>query len=280
MSGSLRGSLNGIRTSGCIAMESISPDKTPLRDLLRVAVKAARAGGDLTLESFGTRLPAETKADGSPVTAADRACEAELRRVILDEFPTHTILGEEGGATPGDPAIRWTLDPIDGTKSFIHGVPLYSVLVGVELSGMPCVGVIHLPALRETVEAASGLGCRRNGERVRVSAVRRLSDATVLTTSVRALERRGCPFRRLAEATGTQRGWGDAYGQALVATGRAEAMVDPGLKLWDVAPLMPIVKEAGGKLTDWSGVETVHAEDYLTSNGLLHEPLLRLMHSP
>jgi len=250
-----------------------------LEELLRVASDAARAAGRLTLESFGERLPAETKPDGSPVTSVDRASEEELRRKIRRSFPDHTIVGEEGGETPGDPRLRWFLDPIDGTKSFIHGVPLYGVLVAVEVNGRPSVGVVHLPVLDETVEAALGLGCRWNGKTAHVSRTERLSEATVLTTSVRALEAEGASFRRIASATKTQRGWGDGYGFSLVATGRADAIVDTGLHVWDIAPMIPIFEEAGGRVTDWSGVTTPVGSNYLASNGILHEPLRRLLES-
>jgi histidinol phosphatase-like enzyme (inositol monophosphatase family) len=231
----------------------------------------------VTLESFGSRLRPEFKDDGSPVTAVDRASEEELRRTIRRSFPRHTILGEEGGESEGDPRVRWILDPIDGTKSFIHGVPLYSVLVAVEVDGRPSVGVVHLPALGETVEAAVGLGCRWNGKTAHVSPTERLSEATVLTTSVRALEAEGVPFRRIASATRTQRGWGDGYGFALVATGRADAMIDTALHEWDIAPMIPILEEAGGKVTTWSGDRTILSSNYLGSNGILHEPLRRLL---
>lgn len=229
------------------------------------------------MESFGGRLSAETKWDGSPVTAVDRASEEELRRTIRRSFPDHTIVGEEGGESTGDSRVRWILDPIDGTKSFIHGVPLYSVLVAVEVNGRPSVGVVHLPALDETVEAVLGGGCRWNGKTAHVSATERLSEATVLVTSVRALEAAGASFRRIASATKTQRGWGDGYGFALVATGRADAMVDSGLHRWDIAPMFPIFAEAGGKVTDWNGATNADASDYLGSNGILHEPLRRLL---
>lgn len=245
--------------------------------LLRVAHTAAVAGGRRTLEWYGRRIRPETKEDGSPVTPADRASEREIRRVIRRNFPTHTIVGEEGGVTTGDPRIRWIIDPIDGTKSFIHGVPLYAVLVAVVVEGTPVVGVVHMPVLDETIEAAVGGGCRWNGRRARVSAVDRLSEATILTTSARALHSRGVSVERIAGAAETMRSWGDSYGHALVATGRAEAMVDPYLKLWDVAPLFPILREAGGRLTDWRGVPNPESSDFVSSNDRLHQAVLDLL---
>ena len=259
-----------------------SDGRAPLRvpsasALLRVARTAARAGGARTLEWFGRRITPEIKPDGSPVTPADRASEREIRRTILREFPAHAILGEEGGLTPGRAKVRWIIDPIDGTVSFIHGVPIYAVLVAAEVGGEPVAGVIHLPALDETIEAARGLGCRWNGRRAHVSPTRKLSEATVLTTSVRALESEGVPFRRVISRTGRQRGWGDAYGHALVATGRADAIIDTGLKRWDVAPLFPILHEAGGEITDWTGLAEPASENFVSSNGHVHRALLRLL---
>lgn len=249
-----------------------------LSELLRVAIDAAREGGRRTLEYFGREFRVETKPDGSPVTAADRASEEAIRDVIRRRFPAHSIEGEESGSEPGDPRFVWIIDPLDGTKSFVRGVPLYGVLVGVEVDGRASVGVAYLPALDEIVEAARGLGCRWNGRVARVSAVDRLADALLLTTSVRALERRGIPFGRLIEASGLQRGWGDCYGHVLVATGRAEAMLDPHVAPWDNAPFLPILEEAGGRFTDWKGRPTIRSPDCLSTNGRLHDRLLELLH--
>ncbi len=254
-----------------------SPSSAKLRELLSVARLAAMAGGARTLEWFGPRLKARTKSDGSPVTVADRASEAAICEVIASSFPRDTIVGEESGIHTGDSDIRWIVDPIDGTKSFMHGVPLYGVLIGIEISGVPRVGVIYLPAVNELVEAASGLGCRWNGSICRVSEVAKLSDATVVTTSVRALEDLGVPFRKLSGVTRIQRGWGDCYGYALVATGRADVMIDAGVQLWDAAPLLPILEEAGGRFSDWNGSRTIHGKNAIGSNGRLHEAVLDIL---
>lgn len=248
-----------------------------LQDLLDVAVEAARAGGRVALEYFGREFAVETKPDGSPVTPADRASEAAIRERIRARYPDHAILGEEGGASAGEGRVRWIIDPIDGTKSFVRGVPLFGVLVGVEVEGAAVVGVAFLPALGELVEAARGLGCRWNGKPARVSVVDDLADATLLTTSVRGIERRGVPYRRLMDATGLQRGWSDCYGHVLVATGRADVMLDPHVSVWDNAPFLPILREAGGRFTDWRGTETIHGSDSVSTNGRLHERVLSLL---
>jgi histidinol-phosphatase len=254
-----------------------APSERELRELLRLAIDAARAGGRRSLEYFGSDLHPETKPDGSPVTAADRASEAAIRECIRARYPDDVIVGEEGGTNGTDRRVTWIVDPIDGTKSFIRGVPLYGVLIGVEVGGEPAVGVALLPALNELVEAAAGLGCRWNGTTAHVSSTSSLAESTLLTTSVRAVERRGVPFRRLVEATGLQRGWSDCYAHVLVATGRADIVIEPVMSVWDNAPFLPILREAGGRFTDWQGRDTIHGPDAVGSNGRLHDQVLELL---
>src|SRR4051794_9268129 len=150
-----------------------------LGELLDVATEAAYLGGKRTLAYFNTGVAIETKADNTPVTCADREAEQVIRSVISRAFPDHTILGEESGEVSGDPRYKWIIDPIDGTKSFIHGVPMYGTLIGVEVDGVASVGVVYLPATDEMLNAASGLGCRWNGRPARVSKVDRIEDATL-----------------------------------------------------------------------------------------------------
>ncbi|MHB8351088.1 MAG: inositol monophosphatase family protein [Thermoplasmata archaeon] len=257
--------------------QEVPGDRPDAAALLAIAQKAARAGGRRTLESFGRRLASETKPDGTPVTDADRASEAAIRAVLARARPQDGFTGEESGIVAGASAVHWIVDPLDGTKSFIHGVPLYAVLVAAEVRGIPTVGVIHLPALDEMVSAARGVGCRWNGRRAQVSTIDRLSEATVLTTSVRGIEAHGLPFRRIARASRLQRGWGDGYGYAMVATGRAEVMIDAAVLVWDAAPLLPILEEAGGRFTDWKGRATIRGADAVGSNGHVHEEIVRLL---
>jgi histidinol phosphatase-like enzyme (inositol monophosphatase family) len=240
--------------------------------ILAAAERFALEAGELTLRYFGTDLEVEDKEDGSPVTTADREAEGLIRARIGAEFPGHGILGEEYGREREDAEVRWILDPIDGTRAFMRGVPLYAVLVGVEVAGEAVVGVAHFPALGETVSAAMGHGCRWNGRVASVSRVSTLERSLVLTTDVEEILGRpqGAGWRQLAGAAHTSRTWGDAYGHILVATGRAELMVDPILSAWDAAPLLPILSEAGGRFTDLGGRATVHGGSALSSNGLLH----------
>lgn len=250
--------------------------------LLTAAEALAEAAGDLTLGYFGGRVPDEAKDDGSPVTRADREAEALLRAGILERFPTHGILGEEYGEHAGTDPVRWIVDPIDGTRSFMRGVPLYGVLIGIEVEGEPVVGVAHFPALRETVSAGMGLGCRWNGRRAQVNDTADLVRSVVLTSDSemsRASAR--CPgWTGLLGEIDYLRSWGDAYGHALVATGRAEIMVDAVLSPWDAAPLLPILTEAGGRFTDLEGRSGIHGGSGVSTNGVLHERVLELLRTP
>jgi histidinol phosphatase-like enzyme (inositol monophosphatase family) len=245
---------------------------TPPRELMEFAVDAAWQAGKITLEYFQVPLDLELKADLSPVTVADRRAEQSLRDAIGRRYPDHAVLGEEYGETgPPGARYRWVLDPIDGTASFVRGVPLYGVLVAVERDGVPVAGVVNLPALGEMVAAAEGEGTYWNGRRARVSSVDRLEDALVLSTSEQSMARhgRGAAYARLRDASKMQRTWGDCYGHVLVATGRAEVMLDPIMNLWDNAALLPILREAGGTFTDWSGDPTHTAPEALSTNGAL-----------
>lgn len=255
----------------------MTTDPTP-RELMEFAVEAAWQAGKITLEYFQTPLEPELKPDASPVTIADRRAEEALRGAIESRYGDHAILGEEFGETgPAGARYRWILDPIDGTLSFVRGVPLYGVMVAVERDGVSVAGVVNFPALGEIAYAAKGEGAYWNGRRARVSPVDRLEDALVLATDYGAMEKfgRGAAFERLCRTAKMQRTWGDCYGHVLVATGRAEAMLDPIMKIWDCAALRPIVEEAGGTFTDWNGVATHTAPEAVSTNGALLERVVR-----
>jgi len=251
-----------------------------LRDLLDVATEAARAGGKRTLPYFNAGTAVEWKDDGSPLTQADRDSERAIRDIIGRAFPDHGILGEEEGETAGSAPYRWIVDPLDGTRTFVRGVPLYGTLVGVEVRGEPVVGAVYLPALDELVAAAHGLGCTWNGRSCRVSGTDRLDQALVTVTDERNARQRSDAYLRLAGATALQRTWADCYGYVLVATGRAEVALDPVMNVWDCAALLPIVEEAGGRFTDWRGRRTIHGGDAVATNGTLHDRVLALLAEP
>ncbi len=259
--------------------EQMSTSTAPAaeRSLLEEAVALACAAGDLTLRWFRTdRLEVETKADATPVTAADKAAERHVRAALAERHPADGIIGEEEGTIEGHSGRRWIVDPIDGTYGFVHGVPLYSTLLAVLDEHGPLVGVIHLPALGETVFAGRGLGCfqRRDGHDgpARVNGTAALADSAVMTSGIghwptRSLDR--------VHATGAKvRTWGDGYGYALVATGRVEAMVDPIVSVWDLAPMPVIIAEAGGRFTTLDDREDLWGGSGVATNGAVHDELL------
>ena len=253
-------------------------DPQELREILEFAVEAAQLAGTITHGYFNAHPLVELKKDHTPVTDADRGAEERLRERIARAFPRHGILGEEFGEQIGTDPGRWIVDPIDGTYSFVCGVPLYAVLVAFEWQGEVVCGVIHLPALSETLWAGKGLGCYWNGRRARVSDAADLRHARVVHAGAQWMEAcgRATEFARLMRVCDKDRGWCDAYGYALVATGRAEISLDPAMQIWDTAALLPVVTEAGGTLTDWQGKPTHTAPEALATNGRLLEPLLAL----
>lgn len=251
-----------------------------LHKMLDVARESALNAGKITLRYFQQGVAVETKADASPVTQADREAEHYLRQMIGGRYPDHAILGEEEGLIGSERATyRWVLDPIDGTKSFIRGVPLYGVMVGLLREGQPILGVVYMPALNEIVSAALGEGCHWNGAPCRVSTIGQLSESLVVATSTQHYDRYGkaAAFERISNAAGMLRTWADCYGYVLVATGRAELAIDPIMNIWDAAALLPILQEAGGKFTDWQGEPTIENEEGLGSNGLVLPETLALI---
>lgn len=247
----------------------------------RIGAEAAQH----TLHYFQRQnLNVEVKEDQSPVTVADRETEQFLRDRILQEFPEDGILGEEFPSLHGTSPFRWILDPIDGTKSFVCGVPLYGTLLGITCHGEPRIGVIELPALGESVHACSGQGAwhRSHDGQVhpaQVSTCAELSQAVFVTTDRSDFVHRGAgPFYDALESSCRwTRTWGDCYGYTLVATGRADVMVDPIVNLWDAAPLLPILQEAGGCFTDWQGRATIEGKDAMGMNLKLLPQVLRLL---
>ncbi len=254
------------------------PEK--LQTYLDFMSETAYLAGRATLGYFLTGVAADIKDDNSPVTVADRLSEDLIRGRIEKRFPHHTIVGEEHGIKEiANADHRWFIDPIDGTKSFLHGVPLYSVLIGLEIGGRIEVGVAYFPALDEMVTAASGLGCWWNGRRAHVSVVPQLKQGAMSFTDIGNMYKYGrmTAFERLMRASYFRAGWGDAYGYMLVATGRAELMCDAVMAPWDAAPFPPILREAGGYFGDWQGNETVFGNEGLATTQILLPEVLRLI---
>lgn len=250
-----------------------------LQNLLDFGVELAREAGEITLRYFRKDFETKVKANKTFVTDADLEAEGFLRRRINERFPEDAILGEEGGERAGSSGRRWIIDPIDGTYSFVHGVPFYGVLLGLEIEGEPTLGVINLPAVGEVIYAAKGLGCHLNGTRARVSQTRELSESLVLSTDFGTCERYGfgAAADELQRHAGARRTWGDCYGYALVATGRADVMFDPVVSVWDCAALLPVLEEAGGTFTDWRGERTIHAGNAMATNGVLFDEVMGII---
>ncbi len=248
-----------------------------LEELLAIAERAAVVAGEVIMPLYNAGTSVELKSDNTPVTIADKNAELAIREFLARECPGHGILGEEFPETPGDGRHRWILDPIDGTKSFIHHVPLFGTLIALERDGVPVVGVIACHAVGETVAGATGVGAFLNGVPTRVSRVARLADATLSMTSItRMLQGRAAGVSRLAAECGLSRAWGDCYGYLMVAAGRAEVMLDPIMNLWDAAALYPIITEAGGGFSQWDGTPGV-GDSVVATNGLVHDQVLALL---
>jgi histidinol phosphatase-like enzyme (inositol monophosphatase family) len=252
---------------------------------LALALEASKEAGQITLDYFRREtLYVERKSDDSPVTWADRLAEEHLRQRIAEAFPDDGILGEELDERPGKSGFRWILDPIDGTKSFVHGVPVYSMLVALEHEEQTVLGLIRLPALNECVYAARGLGAwhlqaDKPPRKANVSKRQPLAESLFLTSEVLNFERTGrrTAFDRLQAVSRLTRTWGDGYGYLMVATGQADVMIDPIMAIWDSAALPPILEEAGGTFTDWKGTPSYRAGEGVATNGLLLDEVLSLL---
>lgn len=239
---------------------------------LEVAIAAAKAGGEVARKYFRTDLAVEQKADQSPVTVADRECERRIVEVLRGAFPDHAILGEELGAQPGTDA-KWIVDPIDGTQSFIRGIPFFATLIGLEEQGVITVGVIYAPATGDLLYAQKGAGAFDQHGPIRVSRVDTLRRSMLVFGGADVLRRAGQwpAYERLVDGSGRQRAYGDYFGYTFVARGQAEAMIEVDVKPWDLAPLQVIVEEAGGRFTDFDGQPTIYSGTAIASNGLIHE---------
>lgn len=252
-----------------------------------LAKRIAVMGGRSTLQFFQhDNFEVIKKSDGSPLTLADQTCEKQLRAEIEAAFPDDGIVGEEYGVKEGTLPVRWILDPIDGTKSFISGVPLYGTMVAVEIEGEATIGVCHFPGLDEGIYACSGQGAwwfrgEQEPVRARVSQKDQLSDCVIVSSDSSTFFERnaGDAWRQLDESVFFTRTWGDAYGYMLVATGRVDVMIDPILSIWDAAAVKPIIEESGGRYSDWNGDPKIDTGDAIGSNGLIHDEIMSILNS-
>ncbi len=260
---------------------------TERSELLAFALELARLGGATVMPLFRSEnLATELKADRTPVTEADRRAEEAMRALIEARYPEHEILGEELGHQERGASHRWILDPIDGTVSFMNGVPLFAILVGLEIDGEPIIGVAHFPAVGETVWAERGKGCFWNDAPAKVRRCERLADALISTSGMHATDIRARSSEEPLIALGAlirkvkdHRGWSDAYGHCLVATGRLDAMIDPRMAPWDSAAIIPILEEAGGTVTSLSGSRErlTYAGSLISTAGGIHDEVLGVL---
>jgi histidinol phosphatase-like enzyme (inositol monophosphatase family) len=241
----------------------------------------ARLAGDIANGYYGRNPETRTKSDGSPVSLADLNAERAAREWIEQRFPDDGIIGEELPPVRVSAARRWIVDPIDGTYTFLQSVPLWGTLIAVAEGESVIAGAAYFPALDEILVAAPGEGCWWNGSRTSVSTVSKLAEARLVTTDARFTRdtARRERWRSLQDSALTMRTWGDCYGYLLVATGRADIMVDDVISDWDCAALMPIITEAGGKFTDWRGRATPFGGDAIATNANL-ETIVREMLTP
>lgn len=248
-------------------------------EILTAAIAAAKAAGEIALHYFRTNLTVETKTDRTPVTRADRECEARIVEVLGARFPDHGFLGEELGERPGRVRARWIIDPIDGTKNFIRGIPFFATLIAFEEEGEVTAGVMYAPAINDLLCARKGQGAFAHDRQVHVSAVTNLRDAMLIHGGLKDLKVRPCwqPFLRLVEASGRQRGFGDALGHSVVICGQAEVALEPEIKPWDVAATKIIVTEAGGRYSDFDGTSSIYTGSAVISNGRVHEAVVNIL---
>lgn len=250
-----------------------------LENFVNLAVSCAHDAGRLTLGYFQRGIQADFKADDSPVTVADKEAEALIRKRIEAAYPQHAIIGEEFGEHNADASHRWFVDPIDGTKSFVRGVPLYAVLIGLEIDGRVEAGAVYFPALGDMLYAASGQGCFWNGRQVRVIDTPAMARAVVSFTDAASFQAHGreAAWQRVMQSSYYRVGWSDAYGHALVASGRLELMLDPIMNPWDGGPFPVLLREAGGFFGSWTGEESLFAGEGISTTKALLPQVLELL---
>jgi myo-inositol-1(or 4)-monophosphatase len=252
-------------------------EQETLTEFMETVPELITRAGDITRRYFRrSDLGVDYKSDDSPVTDADRETERFLTETIRERFPGHSIVGEEFGSSAGTDGWTWIIDPIDGTKAFIHGVPLYTVLIALTRGDRYLGGAIHNPIMQETVIAAESAGCYYNDSPTSVREGRPLSQATVCVTDYADLYRRSPDFAGyLLREAGIARTWADGYGYLMLAAGKVDAALDPIMSIWDIAPLIPIIREAGGTITEWNGELGARPTSAVAATPSLHADLVQ-----
>jgi histidinol-phosphatase len=255
---------------------------TGFASYMTAVAEVATIAGDVARGYYGNNPETRTKSDGSPVSVADIESERAAREWIEQRFPDDGIIGEELPPVRPGAARRWIVDPIDGTYTFLQSVPLWGTLVAVAEGDSVIAGAAYFPALDEIIAAAPGEGCWWNGSRANVSTISKLREARLVTTDARFTRdtSRRERWRSLQDSALTMRTWGDCYGYLLVATGRADIMVDDVVSDWDCAALLPIITEAGGTFTDWRGRATAFGGDAIATNANLGTIVREMLADP
>lgn len=253
-------------------------DLEPYRSFM---IELAERSGEFIRPYFANHdVVVDLKADETPVTIADRGGEALLRELIHTRYPAHGIIGEEYGSENEAAEFVWVLDPVDGTKAFTTAVPLFGTLIALLHGGEPVLGCINQPILGQML-IGDNETATLNGRPVRVRNTSRLADATLLVTDVLdvAVHQNGAAFDALARQCRLLRTWGDCYGYFLLATGWADIACDPVMNPWDIAALIPVVRGAGGVITDWQGNEPLNAASTLAATPALHSQAVRALNA-
>jgi histidinol phosphatase-like enzyme (inositol monophosphatase family) len=241
---------------------------------------AQKSAAIITPYFANNNLEVEMKADQSPVTHADRTAEAVMREMINREYPSHGIIGEEYGEENADAEFVWVLDPIDGTKSFASGCPLFGTLIGLLHEGNPALGAINQPILNQFCYG-DGKTTTCNGKRVSFRPTSQLREASLLTTDLKDIftHQSGANFEELSRHVRLFRTWGDCYGYLLLATGWADIMIDPIVNRWDFLPLLPIITGAGGVITAWDGSDPLKGNSIVAANQLIHSRVIEILNT-
>ena len=253
----------------------------PVSGELAFALDVCLKAGAVAMSHFDRNIAVEEKSDGSPVTAADKQCERLIRESIADRFPDDAILGEEEGGddAPLPKGRRWIIDPIDGTYNYARAVPIFATLLALEKDGEIVLGVVYNPAMNEIFWAEKGSGGFRNGKKINVSQIAEMKNSQFNFGALNRVKAHGLwdGFSELIGQTVRQRGFGDYLGFAHVFEGKAEAHLEVGVKVWDLAPMKIIVEEAGGQFSDLAGGKSIYTGSCLISNGLVHEQFLGIL---
>ncbi|HEY9187442.1 MAG TPA: inositol monophosphatase family protein [Ignavibacteria bacterium] len=249
-----------------------------LNDFKNFGLKLIEKSSVIIKKYYRKKIKIENKNDYSPVTRADKYTEKIIKKMILKEYPHHGVLGEELGEINSSAVYKWVIDPIDGTKTFISGVPLFGTLIALLKDETPIMGIINLPILGETL-IGDGFSTVLNGNRTYIRPCNSISNAVLLTTDLENIRIYSNinKFMNLVNKVKLFRTWGDCYGYYLLSTGYADIMIDPIMSSWDLLALIPIINGAGGVITDFSGNNPISSNSIIASSKLIHEELILLL---